>query len=101
MRQISADASCPTERAEVTPLAPRAALTATGPSRSRRREHLAHWMLLATAILSGCSTAPARRPEPDAPPPAAELGRGMASWYGPGFHGRRTASGERFDMNDL
>jgi hypothetical protein len=24
---------------------------------------------------------------------------GMASWYGPGFHGRRTASGERFNMN--
>ncbi len=26
---------------------------------------------------------------------------GMASWYGPGFHGRKTASGERFDQNDL
>lgn len=24
---------------------------------------------------------------------------GKASWYGPKFHGRRTASGERFDMN--
>jgi rare lipoprotein A len=23
--------------------------------------------------------------------------RGAASWYGPGFHGRRTASGERFN----
>ncbi|MEG3436558.1 septal ring lytic transglycosylase RlpA family protein [Pannus brasiliensis CCIBt3594] len=23
--------------------------------------------------------------------------QGMASWYGPGFHGRRTASGERFN----
>ena len=29
------------------------------------------------------------------------IGRGMASWYGPGFHGRRTASGERFDSGDL
>ncbi len=33
----------------------------------------------------------------------ADLGtfeqRGTASWYGRGFHGRRTASGERFDMN--
>lgn len=27
--------------------------------------------------------------------------KGFASWYGPGFHGRRTASGERYDMNDL
>jgi rare lipoprotein A len=26
---------------------------------------------------------------------------GVASWYGPGFHGRRTANGERFDMNAL
>lgn len=26
---------------------------------------------------------------------------GMASWYGPGFHGRRSANGERFDMNGL
>ena len=24
--------------------------------------------------------------------------RGRASWYGPGFHGRRTASGERFNI---
>jgi rare lipoprotein A len=24
---------------------------------------------------------------------------GRASWYGPGFHGRRSASGERFDQN--
>ncbi len=27
--------------------------------------------------------------------------RGIASWYGPRFHGRTTASGERYDMNDL
>lgn len=26
---------------------------------------------------------------------------GTASWYGPGFHGRETASGERFDQNGL
>ena len=27
--------------------------------------------------------------------------RGLASWYGPGFHGRRTANGERFDQTEL
>ncbi|GAB2461627.1 hypothetical protein GCM10027082_10680 [Comamonas humi] len=27
--------------------------------------------------------------------------RGMASWYGGRFHGRKTASGERFDQGDL
>jgi rare lipoprotein A len=26
---------------------------------------------------------------------------GEASWYGPGFHGRKTANGERFDTYDL
>lgn len=26
---------------------------------------------------------------------------GLASWYGPGFHGRTTASGARFDQNEL
>lgn len=26
---------------------------------------------------------------------------GDASWYGPGFHGKRTASGEIFDQNDI
>ena len=32
------------------------------------------------------------------PPPIAQ---GLASWYGPKFHGRRTASGERYDMHGL
>ncbi|MCB1479103.1 MAG: septal ring lytic transglycosylase RlpA family protein [Rhodobiaceae bacterium] len=27
--------------------------------------------------------------------------QGRASWYGPGFHGRKTASGERFNMNAM
>lgn len=27
-----------------------------------------------------------------------EFQSGSASWYGPGFHGRKTASGERFNM---
>lgn len=26
---------------------------------------------------------------------------GIASWYGPGFHGRKTASGEKFDTHEL
>jgi predicted secreted protein len=26
---------------------------------------------------------------------------GLATWYGPGFHGRRTASGRRFNMHEL
>ena len=30
---------------------------------------------------------------------ATSVQRGKASWYGPGFHGRRTANGERFNTN--
>lgn len=28
------------------------------------------------------------------------IGSGIASWYGPNFHGKITANGERYDMND-
>lgn len=32
----------------------------------------------------------------------AEAGqKGAASWYGPGFHGRKTASGERFNTHAM
>jgi len=34
-------------------------------------------------------------------PASAQMMAGTASWYGPGFHGRPTASGERFDQNAL
>nr|WP_246254247.1 septal ring lytic transglycosylase RlpA family protein [Comamonas jiangduensis] len=27
--------------------------------------------------------------------------QGVASWYGPGFHGRKTANGERFNQYEL
>ena len=31
----------------------------------------------------------------------AHVERGLASWYGPRFHGRRTASGEAYDMHAM
>lgn len=40
-------------------------------------------------------------PKPATAPADGLLARGMASWYGPRFHGRRTASGERYDMHAL
>ena len=69
-------------------------------------------LALATVLwLGGCATrAPsvpdlgARPDAPDAVEPAegqGEIARGLASWYGEPFHGRRTASGEVFDMNEL
>jgi rare lipoprotein A len=72
-----------------------------------RQGYLAGWMVMAVlAVLTGCATAPERGHRgSDAAAltksPGAEIGRGRASWYGPGFHGKRTANGERFDMNDL
>ncbi|MCF6241213.1 MAG: septal ring lytic transglycosylase RlpA family protein [Bacteroidales bacterium] len=32
---------------------------------------------------------------------SVNLGNGEASWYGPGFHGKITANGEKYNMNDL
>jgi rare lipoprotein A len=53
-------------------------------------------LLGAAAILgSGCISARPRRA------PLGSTERGIASWYGPGFDGRRTASGEIFDMRAL
>ena len=33
--------------------------------------------------------------------PATAAGSMLTSWYGPGFHGRLTANGERYDMHGL
>lgn len=34
-------------------------------------------------------------------PSASSAGSMLSSWYGPGFHGRLTANGERYDMHGL
>jgi len=51
------------------------------------------------APLSMGSASDLPRPALLAGEPAREFERGAASWYGPGFHGRLTASGERYNMN--
>ena len=67
---------------------------------------------LAAVLLAAASLAVSQaRAEPRAlqamPAEAEELSRaraiqtGPASWYGPGFHGRPTASGEPFNTNEL
>jgi rare lipoprotein A len=54
-------------------------------------------LMLGVAVLSlaGCKSAPARRPQ------GGLIGDGLASYYGPGLHGRPTANGEKFDKNRL
>lgn len=50
--------------------------------------------------LAGCGTAREEvRYAPGAVPDYSRVG--VASWYGPGFHGRKTASGARFNQNAL
>jgi len=50
--------------------------------------------LAVLALLVGCAS-------PGARPRGVTIERGVASWYGPGFHGRFTASGELYDMDAL
>jgi rare lipoprotein A len=54
--------------------------------------------VLAAAVLAGACAH--QRPVGWAPP-VGTTAVGTASWYGPGFHGRRTSSGERFDQDAL
>lgn len=55
---------------------------------------------LSALLHQGCTTAP--RPVDRFPGyPIGVIERGMASWYGPGFHGNKTANGERYDMHKL
>jgi len=46
---------------------------------------------------AGCSRLPYRVPEG----PKAGVETGLASWYGPQFHGRPTSNHEIFNMNDM
>lgn len=73
------------------------------------------FLLLLVLVASGCAK---KRPRAQLPPPPASHGSktarssparvptvdelyGYASWYGHPYHGRRTASGEVYDMNSL
>jgi rare lipoprotein A len=53
------------------------------------------WAAAIALALSGC----ALYPRQGLPPPEHEVG--VASWYGDDFHGRRTASGARFNQQGL
>lgn len=99
-------------------------------TRSKNAKNASFAGLFAALALSACaaqqSPAPDAAPQPEPAPhaaaaPAAKKAAlqsaakkadktektakfsqtGKASWYGPGFHGKKTANGERFDMNTL
>lgn len=51
-------------------------------------------VLFLVLLAAGCASSRSR-------PGGAAPERGIASWYGPGFHGNYTASGERYDMQAM
>ena len=55
---------------------------------------------LLALVVSACATTAYRFPPPEAPA-AGTLQEGVASWYGPGYHGKKTSSGEVYDMDGL
>lgn len=80
----------------------------------RRYSSILHRVAAIAALLAlapgGCTTTPRytrddgpvahrTRPRRKSAPRGSTVGR--ASYYGPGFQGKKTASGERFDMNAL
>ena len=67
-------------------------------------------LCLVAAVLAACASGGAQSPSPGTSssaspgtsveqPDGTVLARGRASWYGLGFHGRKTANGEKFDMH--
>ena len=77
-------------------------MTETRPSKGPLRL-VVRFTLAVGLLLAGCRSAP---PGADLEPPSdrrvrATVERGIASWYGPGFHGKRTANGEVYDQNGV
>lgn len=66
----------------------------------RPNQRTARAALTAAALTyAACSPAPA--PTPMSSVETGWVERGEASWYGPGFHGNQTASGEVYDMEAM
>jgi rare lipoprotein A len=57
---------------------------------------------VALSLAGACSVPPSKVRVP--PPPITDTRvnqTGIASWYGPGFHGKATASGDIYNQNDM
>lgn len=72
---------------------------ADGPHASWSRSLVFLLVPFLVATLAACGGAPKPTYFPGYPIGFVE--RGEASWYGPGFHGNKTANGERYDMHQL
>ena len=61
-------------------------------------------VLLLLPLLPACSSNPSPKTYAFPPPEAPAVGtvvEGIASWYGPGYDGKKTSSGEVFDQDAL
>lgn len=59
-------------------------------------------MVLALGLLVACGNGTTTQPAPvSSKRSKASVQRGKATWYGGKFHGRKTASGERFDKHAM
>jgi rare lipoprotein A len=57
------------------------------------------FLLTALLLAAACATAKGPTPAPKTPEQWSTFRQeGMASWYGPTFHGKTTANGERYNM---
>jgi rare lipoprotein A len=61
------------------------------------------WIAILTvaAFLSGCATRAPVSTSGKGATTILDVREGIATYYGPGFHGKTTASGVRFDMNAM
>lgn len=60
------------------------------------------WLCLIVSITLACAPKrEAKIPPPEIPPVSRKVEFGWASWYGGKFHGRRTSSGEVYNMYQL
>jgi rare lipoprotein A len=68
----------------------------------RRIFYQNYFLITAALSLAACSITPSRVPPPVLPGAETRASQtGIASWYGPGFHGKPTASGVIYNQNDL
>ena len=66
-----------------------------------RRPAIVSLGLALTVVLTLSACAHHYKFPPAQAPSVGLIEVGVASWYGPGYNGKRTSSGERFDQDDL
>jgi rare lipoprotein A len=59
------------------------------------------WRRLGLGVALGLAVQACSLTKPVTPPVVGGRQEGVASWYGPGFHGKRTANGEVYDQYEL